>query len=168
MTEWLGIAIALIALFCLLWWLDNREPLSGWFGGWRRAPCQTKAPRRRAPGLPRLSTPPRPASSCLTGRLWRGLIPRPVRVPSMERRVAAVAPRATPITWGAAVVAGSIGKAALCKVSACELTANPANRLATHTDVATLRSFVSFGFPGAAHAPRGINLGRPFHVLRDG
>jgi hypothetical protein len=33
MTEWLGIAIALIALFCLLWWLDNREPLSGWFGG---------------------------------------------------------------------------------------------------------------------------------------
>jgi hypothetical protein len=33
MTEWLGIAIALIALFCLLWWLDNREPLSGWFAG---------------------------------------------------------------------------------------------------------------------------------------
>ena len=33
MTKWLGIAIALIALICLLWWLDNREPLSGWFGG---------------------------------------------------------------------------------------------------------------------------------------
>ena len=32
-TEWLGTLIALIAVSCLLWWLDNVEPLSGWFDG---------------------------------------------------------------------------------------------------------------------------------------
>jgi hypothetical protein len=43
--------------------------------------------------------------------------------------------------WSSTV---ALGKAALCKVSARELTANPASRLATHTDVAALRSFVIF------------------------
>jgi hypothetical protein len=64
-----------------------------------RAPCQTGARTSRA-GFR--------ASACLTGRLWRGLIPRPVWVPSMERGVAAVAPRATPRARRATVVAGSI------------------------------------------------------------
>ena len=33
MTEGLGTAIALIAVSFLLWWLDNTEPLIGWFEG---------------------------------------------------------------------------------------------------------------------------------------
>jgi hypothetical protein len=60
----------------------------------------------------------------------------------------------------------ALGKAALCKVSACELTANPASRLATHTDVATLRSFVIFRplwvFQGSSFRRAALTSADPF------
>jgi hypothetical protein len=60
----------------------------------------------------------------------------------------------------------ALDKAALCRVSACELTANPANRLATNAHPTTLRSFIIFRplwvFQGSSFRRAPLASGDPF------